>query len=343
MKKAVFLPITLILLSILLLGNAAMPGFWGVGGTGAFIPIFAQDSIHLDKVQMQSERISILLHRGFAVVKGEYYMKNLSQDTINMQTGYPINASLENATVYSIHFDDLYQLKVFQNEKELTATKLQSDTSKIEIANPKSLQNIYNWYTWAGNYAPDTLTKVTVYFMVNTNLGHLREGYSRDNHNGFTYVLESGKAWAKTIEKGQIKIQLGDDLVLEDIKGILPQSTFKANAKTRQLIWDFKELEPESAQNVLIRYTEEDNEFDFEKVEKDAKKYYKELDNLSIQSPNLADFKAFEANDFEVYDWKSGSFFYVLMFLVIFGMPLAIVILGILTIWYFVFKKKKKT
>lgn len=340
--KKIFLNIVFISLGFLFLSNAAMPGFWAVGGSGAFTPIFAQDSIHIGKVQMQSEQISILLYRGFAVVKGEYYMKNLSQDSIKMQTGYPVNGSLENETVYSIHFNELHHLKVFENTKELKATQLRADTSKAIITQPPTLDNVYNWYVWQGNYAPNTLTKITVYFMVNTNQAHLREGYSRDNHNGFTYILESGKAWGGKIEKGQIRIQLSEELVLEDIKGILPRKAFKADAKSKRIVWDFENLEPESAQNVLIRYTEADNNFDFEKVAQQSKKYYEALDQLSKKNIDSNAFQAFDPHDFEVHDWKSGGFFYLLMFLAIFGMPLAIIILGILTIWYFVFKKKKK-
>lgn len=333
--------IGLLIVACFLLSNAAMPGFFNVGGSGAFVPLYQEDSIHLEKIQMQEEEINILLYKGFAAVKGEYYMRNLSQDTVSLKTGYPINGLFENEQVYAVYFRDLYQLKVLENDRLLSTNRPRIDSLPSETTKLANLRDSDNWYTWQGNYAADTLTKITVYFMVNTNEARLREGYSGDDHNGFTYILESGRAWAKNIEKGQIRIQLSDDLALSDLKGIAPVGQWKANEKTKQLLWEFSSKEPKSTDNVLVRYTEASEDFDFSKHEKKAEKYYQLLDDLSKQNTNLSDFKPFEAKDFEVHDWKSAGIMYVVMFLVVFGMPLAIILLGLLTLWYFVFKKKK--
>ncbi len=340
-RNQIFSTIGLLMVAFFLLSNAAMPGFFNVGGGGAFVPLYAEDSIHLEKIQMQEEQISILLYKGFAAVKGEYYMRNLSQDSISLKTGYPVNGLFENEQVYAVNFQDLYQLKVFENGKPLSANRPKMDSLERIITDISHLKESKNWYVWQGNYAADTLTKITVYFMVNTNEAHLKEGYSNDNHNGFTYILESGRAWAKNIEKGQIRIQLGDDLALADLKGIAPIGQWKANPSSKQIIWDFSNKEPQSADNVLIRYIEANQDFDFSKKEKQAAKYYQLLDDLSKQEINTGSFKPFEAKDFEVHDWRSSGLMYVMMFLVIFGIPLAIIVLGLLTLWHFVFRKKK--
>ena len=57
--------------------NAAAPGFYNNGGSSDFIPFFASDSLYLDKLQMQSEQITVLLYPNFAVVRGEYNMLSL--------------------------------------------------------------------------------------------------------------------------------------------------------------------------------------------------------------------------------------------------------------------------
>ena len=63
--------------------NAAAPGFYNNGGSSDFIPFFASDSSYLDKIQMQSEQITVLLYPNFAVVRGEYNMLNLSNKEIS--------------------------------------------------------------------------------------------------------------------------------------------------------------------------------------------------------------------------------------------------------------------
>ena len=336
-----FKKISILLISLFLMANAAMPGFWNVGGGGAFIPYFEKDSVYLDKVQMESELITIMLYKGFAVVKGEYYMKNLSKDSIILNTGYPINSVYQDKTVYSVHFDDLYNLKVFVDDKKVTNKRLGND-STITVSRPKYLHDQSNWYVWESLFKADTISKITVYFMVNTNDGILREGYSRDYHNGFTYILESGKAWANKIDKGRIFIQLNDGLKISDITGILPKSQFKADEKEGKLIYDFQNLEPDSSSNILIRYGKRDERFDFEAVEKKSDQYYAEIDKIKAADISTAGYKVLEANDFEVHDWKSSGFFYVIMFILMFGMPLALVVLGLMTLYFYLFRRKKK-
>ncbi len=340
-RNQILSTLSLLAVACLLLSNAAMPGFFNVGGSGVFVPLYKEDSTHLEKIQMQEEQISILLYKGFAVVKGEYYMRNLTQNTVSLKTGYPVNGLFENEQVYAVYFRDLYQLKVLENKQPLTTSRPSTDSLSDKTLQLSHLRDSDNWYVWQGNYAADTLTKITVYFMVNTNEARLREGYSGDNHNGFTYILESGRAWAKNIEKGQIRIQLGNDLELADLKGIAPIGNWKADPATKQILWKFSNKEPQSTDNVLIRYTEASEDFDFGQKEKQSEKYYQLLDDLSKQKITPDAFKPFEAKDFEVHDWKSAGLMYVFMFLAVFGMPLAIIILGLLTLWYFVFKKKK--
>ncbi|GAB4395349.1 MAG: hypothetical protein OHK0053_02390 [Microscillaceae bacterium] len=330
------------LLLLLLCSNAAMPGFFNVGGGGAFVPFFAEDTLHQRKIEMAQERITVLLHPGFAVVKGEYWMRNRSADTVSMQVGYPINGTMNNSFVYAVNFNDIEKLKVLINGRETRPKRLPAKDGKP--VNPLPMFNQpENWYAWPLRFAPDTLTHLTVYFMVNTNQAYLREGYSRDIHNGFCYVLESGRAWAQTIGKGEIRIQLAPDLAPEQIIGLAPNAKFRFHPEKKYLYWRFKNLEPGPADNVLLRYGKRQEGFDYEAHVAKAPQYYQALDQLSEAAVPATGFVSFVANDFEIHDWKSATWFYGFMFLAIFGLPLLLIFLGGLMLVHFFRKKSKKS
>jgi hypothetical protein len=94
--------------------NAAQPGFWNAGGTGTFSLLYPQDLEQFQKIQMVKEKVSIQLYKGYAVVKGEYWMYNDTKDSIRINVGYPLNSSyISTSHRYirkEIKFDFLYAL-----------------------------------------------------------------------------------------------------------------------------------------------------------------------------------------------------------------------------------------
>jgi hypothetical protein len=328
-----------------LLGNIAMPGFWNVGGNGSFIPFFQEDDIHVGKVQMQKELITIQLYKGFAVVKGEYEMLNLTNEQISMHLGYPINGTLHPKYIPSVLFDDIYGLKVLVEGREMKHQRLSSDTlattSKPSFLN---LENPTNWYVWQNTFAPQTITKITVYFMVYTNAASILEGYTKNHNNGFTYILESGKVWANKIEKGRIFIQLMDKLSDKEVMGIAPIGKFLLNVSKNQILYDFKNLEPDSSSNVVLRYGEQDRTFDFKAFEAllpKAKTYYQAIDKINTAKISLSGFKPFDKSNFKVKG-KVGSGMYNLFNLFLFwAFPLILIVLGAMTLRFFMKKNRK--
>jgi len=341
LKKILFIFLFLALTKNLF-PNAAAPGFYNTGGSAEFTPFFATDSAYLDKIQMQSELITVLLYPDFAVIRGEYNMLNLSDKEITFNTGYPINGLFDNDLVYNVSFDDIYNLKIFTDGIEIPNEKLKGSDSTFLYDEKK--RNLYNnWYVWKSVFKPNAITNLKVYFIVNTSNSILRKGYSKDKDNGFVYILESGRAWAKNIESGRINIQLMDGLKPEDIIGISPQNKFKINEDGTSLIYDFKNLEPEPADNVLIRYKKPDDSFDFNSVTSNSQKYFDEIDKIHPAGIFAGAYKNFTANDFKV----RGSFWdntigYIFIFGII-GVPiiLGIIVVG-LTIWVVLYYRKKK-
>ncbi|HSY61009.1 MAG TPA: hypothetical protein VK796_03990, partial [Cytophaga sp.] len=64
------------LLPVLAFSNAAAPGIWQAGGAANFSLLYPEDSVLYSNIQMVKEKISIELYKGYAVVKGKYWMYN---------------------------------------------------------------------------------------------------------------------------------------------------------------------------------------------------------------------------------------------------------------------------
>jgi len=340
MRKIFIVLFFFICIASKIFANAAAPGFYNNGGSSDFIPFFASDSTYLNKIQMQSELITVLLYPNFAVVRGEYNMLNLSDKEIIFNTGYPVNASYENELVSRVSFEDIYGLKVFVDGKEVFNEKLKAGDSSYSFDENK--RNLYNnWYVWKSNFKPSAITKIKVYFIVNTSNSILRKGYSRDNDNGFVYILESGRAWAKNIESGRINIQLMEGLTAKDIMGVSPNSKFTINDEGNSLIYDFKNLEPAPKDNVLIRYKSAKSKTDIQSIVTDANKYYDEIDRIQPANIFVESYKAFTANDFEVHDSSVNVFSFIMLFL-IFGVPILIILAIAGIVIYIVVRRRKK-
>lgn len=339
------LPIFIVFFPLKIYSNTAMPGFYDIGGSGAFVPFFEKDSIYLDKIQMQSEKITIFLSQGFAVVKGEYYMKNLTHEDIILNTGYPINSQYMSdnyhMTPYSMQLQDLYELRVWVNDESIKTQKL---ADKEDIAYKiKNVRDLENWYIWESIFKAQSITKITVYFIVNTNEATLLEGYAEDKeHNGFTYILESGRAWAKNIEKGRVYIRLGADIEVSDIIGISPLKKFMSNNQ-KDLIYDFENLEPNAMNNIIIRYDNQNKDFDFDEIIQDAEKYYQKLDKLSQTEISTEGFIILKANNFEVKETFMDRFIRsISLNPIVFLLMTIIVIAFIIFIFMFIRKIRRK-
>lgn len=317
--------------------NAGMPGFWEVGAGVNFIPFFAKDSVHLGKIQMKRELVTVMLYPGFAVVKGEYYMQNLSEEAITMTTGYPINTAFMNKAAYSVHMSDLYGLQVKVDGKAVTVKRASS--ANVEAYRQKALDYTDNWYIWEASFAPKKITKLTVYFLVNTNDAQLREGYNADYHNGFSYLLESGKAWAKNIEQGRIYLHLMDKLKVRAIKGIYPFNIFKTDGQ-QQLVYDFANLEPNEANNIVVRYSQKSDNFDFDLIRKNTAAYYKKIDGLKGDQLNPEQWKTVKATDFKIHS-KNGGLLLFFPLLMAYLIPILIVVFAVVMWWRY--KRRKKS
>lgn len=264
---------------LLLCSNAAQPGIWNAGG-GGFNLLFPEDSSAFRKIQMEREVIAIQLYPGFAVIKGIYQMRNTSGDTIAIRVGYPVQGiydSEHRMERNEISFDGLYALKVFQDGQE---RRIIEEPVPDHQPQAQTFDND-NWYVWESEFLPNSDTEISVYFMVNTNNAKITEGYARDSHNAFIYILESGRVWKQPIEEAVFKVQLMEGLTVKDIHGISKSIDFNL-ASDRQILLGRKiSFTPMPVDNVVINYGKQRENFDFTTETAKSATYFSAIDQLS--------------------------------------------------------------
>jgi len=323
MNRYLFSIIICFSFSVQLFSNAAQPGIWEAGGTGTFSLLFPEDSLAFRKIRMEKEKVFIQLYRGFAVVKGQYWMYNDTDESIRIKTGYPVNSyyqSEKRNRLAGVYFDELYQLKVHSEGQPV-------ELLEQEIEQPEIFyQDISNWYVWVNEFPPRQSTLIEVYFLVNTNNSYILEGYSKDRFNAFIYLLETGANWKQPIGEGSVFVQLMDGLELIDVKGASPESIFSFNESEKLLRYDFKNLSPSYQDNVILTYANRIEDFDFAATTQKFSAYFDAIEKLSASEQNGLEFLA--VNFPEAFEVQSSNWgLRIGMFLIIFGPPILLILL----------------
>jgi hypothetical protein len=322
--------------SLISFGNAAMPGMWSTGHGGRFIPLFKEDSMHLGKIQMQRELVLINLYHGFAAVKGEYWMYNTTDKPITMRVGYPINGRYEADLVENVMFNDLHKLRALINDQPADVVKAAEGYDSVYREMDK--MQMQNWYYFSCTFAPKQLTKITIYFLTNNSDATLGRGYARDKGNAFAYILETGRAWAGKIERGQVLIKLNGDLSLKDFNGVYPVNTLFGDNKHLQFA--FTNLEPDSANNILLWYNAgRKDDFSFEKILGNADQHFRDLDRFPLAEFETTDFKKVNKDDFEPHDNGLTWFWVILIAIAVIALALLV---GIIYLIYRLIKRRRK-
>lgn len=342
MKSKIFFILAAIFMQTNMFANIAMPGYWNTGTGRTFFPFFKEDSIHFGKIQMKEELITVQLYRGFAIVKGVYKMLNLTDENIFLRVGFPVNGTLDHPMVNNLMFEELYSLKVLIDGKEVDANLLSDYVTRRtekygrvfpfpEVKNP--IQNLYaddnNWHVWEANFKANDVTEIVVYYILSTNDASQLKGYDKDHSNAFAYILESGEAWGKNIEKGKIVVQLMDELSEDDVDGVYPNYAFKLY-EGNYLIYEFENLDPRSDNNIVLRYSERDSKFNFENITDESDKYFAKIDGMNVAQKFVLKEIDEPKDDFEV----GGSFFSPLTIIISSVVVLGFLIYGLIA-WVF--------
>jgi hypothetical protein len=276
MKNKVFL-FSLFFLVLLFLSNSSQPGIWKAGGSGSFKLLYPEDSTAYKKIQMQSERVFIQLYRGFAVVKGEYFFNNSTNNEIKIKVGYPIN-NVFPPTVFKnelnqVVFDDLYKIKGYFNDIELPLFETPNKDNE-------------NWYVWELTFPPNKTIKFDVHFLVNTNNSKTVKGYTNDYKNAFIYLIETGSLWKSPIEKGDFYIQFMDEIIIENCKVSAP-SNLEFNSEHNLLHFQLTNYGLKPDDNFIITYVKKNPDFIFKEVINDSEIYFTSINSFSNSNLNI--------------------------------------------------------
>lgn len=324
--------------------NAAQPGIWNAGGT-VYTMLYPEDAITFKKVQMQQERIFIQLYKGFAVVKGTYVFKNTTNEHLQFKMGYPINGIYSGGEndLNQIILDSLSQFKIKANNKWLSLEKENHPEINTNTQNINAFSD--NWKVWQMQFAPNEIQKVEVYFIVNTNEARIRKGYNIEKRNAFIYLLESGSVWKNNIEKGEFYIQLMDGLTPENVQGISNGFGFKFNTQYQIFAGQKTNFSPSPKDNLIINYSQFNENFSFEKVIKQTNELFAKIDQMSQLSFESLTYSTIKlGNPYEVESTIEGTLPGLLTLFVIFA-PFIIGFLGVgIAVWVIIkwIRLKKK-
>lgn len=324
--------------------NAAQPGIWNAGGT-VYTMLYPEDAITFKKVQMQQERIFIQLYKGFAVVKGTYVFKNTTNEHLQFKMGYPINGIYSGGEndLNQIILDSLSQFKIKANNKWLSLEKENHPEINTNTQNINAFSD--NWKVWQMNFSPNEIQKVEVYFIVNTNEARIRKGYNIEKRNAFIYLLESGSVWKNNIEKGEFYIQLMNGLTPENVQGISNGFGFKFNTQYQIFAGQKTNFSPTPKDNLIINYSQFNENFSFEKVIKQTNELFAKIDQMSQLSFESLTYSTIKlGNPYEVESTIEGTLPGLLTLFVIFA-PFIIGFLGVgIAVWVIIkwIRLKKK-
>lgn len=324
--------------------NAAQPGIWNAGGT-VYTMLYPEDAGTFKKIQMQQERIFIQLYKGFAVVKGTYVFKNTTNEHLQFKMGYPINGIYSGGEndLNQIILDSLSQFKIKANNKWLSLEKENHPEINTNTQNINAFSD--NWKVWQMQFAPNEIQKVEVYFIVNTNEARIRKGYNIEKRNAFIYLLESGSVWKNNIEKGEFYIQLMDGLTPENVQGISNGFGFKFNTQYQIFAGQKTNFSPSPKDNLIINYSQFNENFSFEKVIKQTNELFAKIDQMSQLSFESLTYSNIElGNPYEVESTIEGTLPGLLTLFVIFA-PFIIGFLGVgIAVWVIIkwIRLKKK-
>lgn len=306
----VFQLMMLLFISLLFCSNAAQPGVWNAGG-GGFSFLFPEDSSAFRRIQMKSEAIAIQLYPGFAVVKGTYQMLNTTDDSITIRVGYPVNGIYDSGYRMErneITFDGLYRLKVIQDGRERPIIER-------PVADHQPHAQTFdndNWYVWESVFPPAAVSEISVYFIVNTNDAKITEGYARDRHNAFIYILESGRVWQQPIGEATFKVQFMDGLEVDDLHGISNSVDFGVLPDSKLLYGKKSFFTPMPEDNLVINYGEHREALDFQAETEKSTAYFAQIDELAFMPVDETSVQPYlEADPYVVHQVSGLTWFWM--------------------------------
>lgn len=196
-------------------------------------------------IQMDKEEVFIQVYRDYAVVKGRYWMKNLSDRDVKLVAGYPSRALSPGDNKYALDANDIEHFKVVVNGRAKKTWSVEDQS----------------WLYWDEYFPANTTTLVEVYFT------HRTQGYgfvedSATNSTRYikhiaSYVLETGATWGHPINEATILLQLQDDVETKDIAYFTKKDFVGYDDKQKTFTYKKAKFDASKKDNIEIAFMEE--------------------------------------------------------------------------------------
>jgi hypothetical protein len=229
-------------------------------------------------IQMVSEIVRVDLFKDSSIVECSFNMKNLGQAS-EIEVGFPM--------MNFYHWSD-------DKSNDLNKDKFQvwvrgEAVNKVNIYIPDELKGLFlkkadrsggyseelykelrlyenenkPWYLWKTRFNKDESMQIIVRYSLPTGANKL--------NRFFNYILSTGAGWKGNIEQADVIVTV-KDFAMDQLIKMSPSNYVK---KENQLIWRFKDLEPDSDDDIFIDY-------------EDVKGSYKErLAKMKANSPTF--------------------------------------------------------
>jgi hypothetical protein len=308
--------------------NVGQPGIWKTGGgISLLVP---EDSLAMDIIAMESEKVDILLYSGFAVVHGQYSLVNMGDSAVEFTMGYPLASLWKNAVYpegenpfgYSFRVDSLAHFELFVDGKG------------VQGLNHKGVSD---WITWTIRFEPGQRRMIEVTYLTPTESSKVTTMHGVREGNGLMYIFESGAAWKGTIKEARLNIHLQDGLSEEEIIGIRPCGEVYSSQNSGILSLRKQNWEPGLGENFYLIYTKRENKYySFGEAVEDKKILYQRIREQAQTELPLSHMTKMPCKDILEVDTNA---LYKDVLIKVFG-GLLLVLLLIITLVVFWFKKR---
>ena len=264
---------------------------WNTGASAQIIPM-DERKVTQQGVSLISERVWVDLFPGFAVVKSVFNFTNQTDQAIRIKTGYPVSGQFPTSIPALAHFDDARGLEISVNGQPVS-TRLEESRSNGHDPSPFTFQ------VWEQTFPTDTMTSITVESIIPTQFSRLAAGERFSTGNAFGVSLTGAEAWDGPIGLLQVLIRLNGGLMLADIRGLIPDSSYIGNLGHLQV--DKTNLEPDSTDNLVIWYNGAPADYPFEKkVTPMLEPLRSSLDTFPVTAFNDPAFQPLRRHDFDI-------------------------------------------
>jgi hypothetical protein len=264
---------------------------WNTGTSAQIIPM-DELPVTPQEISLIREKVWVDLFPGFAVVKSVFTFSNQTDQPLSIKIGYPVRGQFPTAIPALAHFDDARGLKIYVNGQTVS-TRTEQARSNGNDPSP------FTCLVWNQTFPPDSQTTITVVSILPTQFSRLVEGERFSTGNAFGISLTGAEAWDGPIEQLQVFIRLNGGLMLADIRGLIPDSSFIGNLGHLQ--FDKTNLEPDSSHNMVIWYNGAPADYPFEKKVTPLQEALRNsMDTFPVTAFNDPAFQPLRRIDFDV-------------------------------------------